>query len=39
MTLDQLMAFTVNADHERQEQVWEGLHRSYETDPYRFGAY
>ena len=23
MTLDQLMAFTVNADHERQEQVWE----------------
>ena len=23
MTLDQLMAFTVIADHERQEQVWE----------------
>ena len=25
MTLDQLMAFTVNPDHERQEQVWEAL--------------
>ncbi|MDU1486529.1 MAG: hypothetical protein E6909_13395, partial [Staphylococcus aureus] len=23
MTLDQLMAFAVNPDHERQEQVWE----------------
>jgi ParB family chromosome partitioning protein len=29
MTLDQLMAFTVNPDHERQEQVWEALQRSY----------
>nr|WP_249200335.1 ParB/Srx family N-terminal domain-containing protein [Thetidibacter halocola] len=25
MTLDQLMAFTVNPDHARQEQVWEAL--------------
>src|SRR3546814_3597966 len=25
MTLDQLMAFTVNGDHERQEQVFERL--------------
>ncbi len=28
MTLDQLMAFTVNPDHERQAQVWEVLQRS-----------
>ncbi len=35
MTLDQLMAFTVNADHERQEQVWEGLQRSYAKEPYQ----
>jgi ParB family chromosome partitioning protein len=35
MTLDQLMAFTVNANHERQEQVWEGLQRSYAKEPYQ----
>lgn len=29
MTLDQLMAFTVSDDHERQEQVWELLGHSY----------
>ena len=29
MTLDQLMAFTVNPDHARQEQVWEALQRHY----------
>lgn len=34
MTLDQLMAFTVNPDHERQEQVWEGLKRHYSRQPY-----
>ena len=34
MTLDQLMAFTVTADHERQEQVWEALQRSYTKEPY-----
>jgi ParB family chromosome partitioning protein len=34
MTLDQLMAFTVNADHERQEQVWDGLQHSYSKEPY-----
>ncbi len=33
MTLDQLMAFTVNPDHERQEQVWEALQRSYNKEP------
>jgi ParB family transcriptional regulator, chromosome partitioning protein len=34
MTLDQLMAFTVNPDHERQEQVWEALQRSHNKEPY-----
>ena len=33
MTLDQLMAFTVNPDHERQEQVWEAIQRSYNKEP------
>lgn len=34
MTLDQLMAFTVNPDHTRQEQVWEALQRHYSRQPY-----
>ena len=34
MTLEQLMAFTVTADHARQEAVWEALSRSYSRDPY-----
>jgi ParB family chromosome partitioning protein len=34
MTLDQLMAFTVNPVHERQEQVWEALQRSHNKEPY-----
>jgi len=34
MTLDQLMAFTVNPDHERQEQVWAALQRHYSKQPY-----
>ena len=34
MTLDQLMAFTVNGDHERQEQVLERLRQSYDKQPY-----
>jgi ParB family chromosome partitioning protein len=34
MTLDQLMAFTVSLDHERQEQMWEALQRSYTKEPY-----
>jgi ParB family chromosome partitioning protein len=33
MTLDQLMAFTVSGDHERQEQVYERLWSSYAKDP------
>ena len=34
MTLDQLMAFTVNPNHERQEQVWEATQRSHNKEPY-----
>lgn len=34
MSLDQLMAFTVNPNHERQAQVWEVLQRSYTKQPY-----
>lgn len=34
ITLDQLMAFTVNPDHERQEQVWEALKQHYSKQPY-----
>jgi ParB family chromosome partitioning protein len=35
MTLDQLMAFTVNPDHERQEQAWNALQRSHTKEPYQ----
>jgi ParB family chromosome partitioning protein len=35
MSLDQLMAFTVNSDHERQEQVWEAIQRSYNKEAYQ----
>ena len=34
MTLEQLMAFTVNPNHERQEQVWEATQRSHNREPY-----
>jgi ParB family chromosome partitioning protein len=34
MTLDQLMAFTVSGDHERQEQVFERLSQSYSKEPH-----
>jgi ParB family chromosome partitioning protein len=34
MTLDQLMAFTVNGDHARQEQVFERLSQSYSKEPH-----
>jgi ParB family transcriptional regulator, chromosome partitioning protein len=34
MSLDQLIAFAVNPDHERQEQVWEALRRSHTKEPY-----
>ena len=35
MTLEQLMAFTVNQDHARQEQVWEALQRSHTREGYQ----
>ena len=35
MTLDQLMAFSVSPDHERQEQVWEVVQRSYNKESYQ----
>ena len=34
LTLDQLMAFTVNGDHERQEQVYDRLSQSYTKEVY-----
>ena len=34
MSLEQLMCFTVTNDHARQEQVWEGLARGYNKEPY-----
>ncbi len=35
MSLDQLMAFAVSADHQRQEQVWEAIQRAYNKEPYQ----
>ena len=35
MTLEQLMAFSVTADHARQEQVWENASRSGNDEPYQ----
>jgi ParB family chromosome partitioning protein len=35
MTLEQLMAFTVSNDHARQQQVWEAVSRSHNTEPYQ----
>ena len=32
MTLEQLMGFTVNPDHERQEQVWEAIQRGFNKE-------
>jgi len=34
MTLEQLMAFTVNPDHARQEQVWDAVKNSWNREPY-----
>ena len=34
MTLDQLMAFTVNPDHARQEQVWEAIAHAWSREPH-----
>jgi ParB family chromosome partitioning protein len=35
MTLEQLMAFTVNPDHARQAEAWEALQRSHIKEPYQ----
>jgi len=35
MTLEQLMAFTVNPDHERQMQVWDVINSSWNKEPYQ----
>jgi ParB family chromosome partitioning protein len=35
MSLDQLMAFSVAADHARQEQVWESVNKSGYDEPYQ----
>ena len=34
ISLDQLMAFTVNGDHHRQCQVWEAVKNGYNREPY-----
>ena len=34
MTLEQLMAFTVSADHARQVQVWDAVKDSWNKEPY-----
>ncbi len=34
LSLDQLMAFTVSGDQERQEQVYERLYQSYDKQPH-----
>lgn len=35
MTLEQLMAFTVSADHDRQLQVWEAIKDAWSKEPYQ----
>jgi ParB family chromosome partitioning protein len=35
MAVEQLMAFSVTADHTRQEQVWENVSRSGYDEPYQ----
>lgn len=35
MTLEQLMAFTVNPDHDRQIQVWDVISSSWNKDPFQ----
>lgn len=34
MTLEQLMAFSVSSDHQRQEQVWESVNQGWQKEPY-----
>ena len=35
MSLEQLMAFTVTADHTRQEKVWQAISGSWQKEPYQ----
>ncbi|KUO51843.1 MAG: DNA-binding protein [Sphingomonadales bacterium BRH_c42] len=35
MTLEQLMAFTVSQDHERQTQVWDAIKDAWSKEPYQ----
>ncbi|WP_183714249.1 ParB/RepB/Spo0J family partition protein [Bradyrhizobium sp. ERR14] len=35
MSLEQLIAFTVTADHSRQEQVWQAISGSWQKEPYQ----
>jgi len=35
MTLEQLMAFTVNPDHDRQMQVWDVISSSWNKEPFQ----
>lgn len=35
MTLEQLMAFTVSQDHERQVQVWDAIKGAWSKEPYQ----
>ena len=35
MTLEQLMAFTVNPDHARQVQVWDVINSSWNKEPFQ----
>ncbi|HEY5210982.1 MAG TPA: hypothetical protein VIJ42_16205 [Stellaceae bacterium] len=35
MSLEHRMAFTVTADHARQEQVWDAVQGSYSKEPYQ----
>lgn len=34
MTLEQLMAFTVSGDHDRQQQIWDAVKDSWSKEPY-----
>ena len=35
MTLEQLMAFTISEDHERQTQVWDAIKDAWSKEPYQ----
>lgn len=35
MTLEQLMAFRVSGDHDRQQQVWDAVKDSWSKEPYQ----